>query len=113
MAGNLTLTGTVADGNSKSINTFYLIDTTANPDTIVGSFVLPQSNNGVAFNFAITITVPDTTHTYQIYTSGFELYGTLTPAAGNTYNFATDAGNNGDNGDTFNGGSLAVTSQVG
>ncbi|MBR1248006.1 DUF4347 domain-containing protein, partial [Bradyrhizobium sp. AUGA SZCCT0169] len=112
-AADLTLTGTIADGNSKSINTFYLVDQTATPDTIVGSFVLPSANNNLVFEFATTITIPDTTHTYLVYDSGFNLYGTLTPGAGNTYVFDPVDNNNGDNGVTFEEGSFSLTSQTG
>ncbi|TGW04257.1 DUF4347 domain-containing protein, partial [Mesorhizobium sp. M2D.F.Ca.ET.145.01.1.1] len=82
-AGDLTLTGLI-DGSGKSINTFYLVDTNNTPeasdDLIVGSFVLPATPD-VASHFSITVTVPDITHTYLVYDSGFRLYGTLTAVA--------------------------------
>ncbi|WP_210238588.1 hypothetical protein, partial [Mesorhizobium sp. M2D.F.Ca.ET.153.01.1.1] len=30
-------------GNSKSVNTYYLVDTTVNPATVVGTFSLPSA----------------------------------------------------------------------
>ncbi|TIW83664.1 MAG: DUF4347 domain-containing protein, partial [Mesorhizobium sp.] len=93
-SGDLTLAGFTDAGSSKSINTYYLIDTnntaTIADDTIVGTFVLNSSANGVAPNFAVTITVPDITHTYLIYDSGFRQYGTLSPVADVDLNTAGD-----------------------
>jgi hypothetical protein len=63
-SGDLTLSGQItASGGSNAVNTYYLVDTTTNPDTVVGAFQLPSAQNGVVFDFAITITIPNTTDT--------------------------------------------------
>ncbi|WP_210238317.1 hypothetical protein, partial [Mesorhizobium sp. M2E.F.Ca.ET.209.01.1.1] len=96
-SADLTLTGQItATGNSKSVNTYYLVDTTVNPATVVGTFSLPSAQNGLVFNFAATITIPNTTDTYVVYNANFGTVGTLTPGPGtppSTYDFTTGADN--------------------
>ena len=72
--GDLTLSGLITDtGSSKSVNTYYLVEN----GTVVGSFNLPSAQNGTVTAFATTITISDTTQTYQIYNQGFGLVETL------------------------------------